>query len=64
VANIKITGLDKIQKKFSNPKNLITDSIDSNGGIEVKCPNCHKKIKVTSNGTTCSCGQKINFDLQ
>lgn len=61
---VKITGLDNIRKKLSNPRALASEMIDKNGGVEVKCPNCEKKVKVPTTGATCSCGQKIEFTFK
>lgn len=37
--------------------------MDSKGGHPIKCPNCGKTIKVTSNGAKCTCGQKIELNF-
>ncbi|MCH4169536.1 MAG: hypothetical protein LKF42_09785 [Streptococcaceae bacterium] len=62
--NVKIKGLDSLMKKLSDPQKLSKDIVNQNGGIEIKCPNCHNKIKVPTSGITCKCGQKINFELK
>lgn len=61
--NMEIKGLDKLIKKLSNPEKLAKEIVDSKGGIEIECPNCHKKVKVPSKGITCSCGQKITVEV-
>lgn len=61
---IKIDGLDNLKKKLSNPQGLVSEMIDNKGGVEIKCPNCDKLVKVPTSGTTCSCGQKIDFTFK
>lgn len=64
VSNIKIKGLDKLMKQLSDPKQIAKQAIAGNNGIEIKCPNCQKLIKVPLIGKTCSCGQKITLNLK
>lgn len=54
---VKIKGMKNLQKQLNsiakNPSSLIKE-------VEVECPKCHRKLKVSTSGTTtCSCGQKI-----
>lgn len=60
----EIKGLDKLKKRLSDPRALAETIINNSNGIEVKCPNCSKMIKVPTSGITCSCGQKITLNLK
>lgn len=62
--NSNIKGMDSLMKKLSNPQQLAKDLVDESGGIDITCPNCKKSIKVPTSGVTCTCGQKINFEIQ
>lgn len=62
--NSNIKGLDSLMKKLSNPQQLAKDLVDERGGIDVKCPNCQKSIKVPTYGVTCTCGQKLTLNFR
>lgn len=60
---IKITGMDSLRKKLSDPTALAKKAMDNKGGHPIKCPNCGKVIKVTSAGVKCTCGQRIELNF-
>ncbi|MGM0260504.1 hypothetical protein [Enterococcus sp. AZ102] len=62
--NVKIKGLDSLIKTLSNTEVLAKSAINKNGGIEMTCPNCKRKIRVPFSGTTCTCGQKIQVNMK
>ncbi|WP_154224949.1 hypothetical protein [Enterococcus faecalis] len=63
IMGIKINGMDNLRRKLSYPATLAKIAMDSKGGHPIKCPNCGKIIKVTSNGAKCTCGQKIELNF-
>ncbi|MEL5938005.1 hypothetical protein [Tetragenococcus halophilus] len=61
---VKVKGSKQLKRQLGNSKTLATKAINSNGGTEIHCPNCGRKIKVKTTSKKCTCGQKIKVNLK